>query len=65
MRIADNLKRVNENVAAAAARAGRDPTDITLVMGARRLSGRAGGRSETIDVPVRDSRLMAARCSRR
>lgn len=32
MRIADNLKRVNEKIAAAAARAGRNPTDVTLVV---------------------------------
>lgn len=32
MRIADNLEKVNENIAAAAARAGRDPTDVTLVV---------------------------------
>jgi pyridoxal phosphate enzyme (YggS family) len=32
MRIADNLEKVNENIAAAAARAGRDPADVTLVV---------------------------------
>jgi len=32
MRIADNLGKVNENIAAAAARAGRDPADVTLVV---------------------------------
>jgi len=32
MRIAENLKRVNDNIAAAAARAGLDPAGVTLVV---------------------------------
>lgn len=32
MQIAENLKQVDENIAAAAARTGRDPADVTLVV---------------------------------